>query len=184
MKKIIALLCFTALLSCESDKLETVTIPGKYTVELPGFLSKATGLHDEAALQYQNVFKEFYIIILDEPKQQFNEMMLLSETSPGLESYASILKDGLAEVIKDEKFDDIKDTQVNGMKSKTFSVAGEIEGIDAFYKIAYVEGKENYYQIVTWTLVDKKEKYAPQMDQIIGSFRELGTSRGGDRSKK
>jgi len=186
MKKLIAFLCFIALISCETEKIETVTVPGKYTVELPGFLSKATTLHDDASLQYQNTFKEFYVVIIDEPKLAFTSVAEGAGYSPDLQGYFDILTDSFQKNSTDAKIENKKDIQINGLKGKSFTSEATLEenNIEVFYKVAYVEGKNEYYQIVTWTLKDSKEKYSQQMDQIISSFKELGTSRGADRSKK
>lgn len=184
MKKIIPLCLFYLLLSCNSKKAETVTINNKYSVELPGFLSKATNLNEEASLQYQNIFKEFYVIVLDEPKKVLIDIADDLAVEPNLESYFSVLKSGMEETFDNVAFIDIKDTKINGLKAKTFAVTGNVEGIDAYYKIAYIEGKDSYYQILTWTLLKNQQKHTPEMDKIIASFKEIGNAKNGDRSKK
>lgn len=187
MKKIIALCLLTFIFSCgSSDEVETVTVDHKYSLELPSFLSKGTGLHDDASLQYQNVFKEFYIVVIDEPKKGFIDVLKDTEYSPDLQGYYDVLTGGLEETIENINFEPVKDVQINGLKAKTFSITGTIaeKKLDIFYKIAYIEGKDSFYQIVTWTIKDSKDKYAPQMDKIIRSFKEIGNSRKADRSKK
>jgi len=184
MKKIIALCLFSILFSCASDTVETIKVDNKYSVEIPSFLSKGTDLHEDASLQYQNLLREFYIIVLDEPKQNFIDIAQTIDIAPGLEGYSKILKDGMGENIVNAKFIDLKEFKINGLKAKTFTVKGKIEGIDAFYKIAHLEGKDSYYQIVSWTTQKNEEKYASKMDKIIASFKEIGTGRSSDRSKK
>jgi len=184
MKKIITLVLFCIFLSCDSKKTEIVTIKNKYSVELPAFLSKGNNLHEEASLQYQNTFKEFYIIILDESKQEIIDAAPFLEIEPTLEGYYTYLTNSMKETIKNPRFNDIKNTRINGMNAKTFSVTGNVDGLDAYYKLAYVEGKETYYQILTWTLLKNQEKNAHEMDKIISSFKEIGTRKGSDRSKK
>lgn len=185
MKKILALCLFTILLSCDSKEVQTVTIKNKYTLQLPGFLSKATDLHEDASLQYQNALREFYVVVIDEPKQDFYNIAETTEDFPAdFEGYHQILRSGLEEAIEDIDIAPTKDTQINGLKAKTFSLTGNIETIPVFYEIAYIEGKDRFYQIVTWTLKDNKEKYSEQMRNILSSFKESGTARSNDRSKK
>ena len=186
MKKLITLCLFTIFLSCDSKKAktETVTINNKYSVELPDFLSKGTELHEEASLQYQNLFKEFYVIILDEPKEEIIDAAPILDIEPTLEGYYSYLKSSMEETIEEVKFMDVKNTKINGLNAKTFSVTGKVDGIDAFYKIAYIEGKDTYYQVLIWSLLKKQEKYTPEMEKIIASFKEIGSSKSADRSKK
>ena len=90
----------------------------------------------------------------------------------------------MEETIEEVKFMDVKNTKINGLNAKTFSVTGKVDGIDAFYKIAYIEGKDTYYQVLIWSLLKKQEKYTPEMEKIIASFKEIGSSKSADRSKK
>src|SRR5688572_26412269 len=52
-------------------ELETVTVEGNYSMGVPKFMTQAKSLNDEASLQYQNIFKETYVIVIDENKQEF-----------------------------------------------------------------------------------------------------------------
>src|SRR5690606_17492499 len=49
----------------------TVSINDQYQIDIPKFMKSTTGLNDEAALQYQNIYREVYTIIIDEPKDEF-----------------------------------------------------------------------------------------------------------------
>lgn len=185
MKKILALCLFTVLLSCDSKEVQTITIKNEYSLQLPDFLSKASDLHENASLQYQNTLREFYVVVIDEPKQDFYNIAETTEDFPAdFNGYHEILRSGLEEAIEDIDITPTKDTQINGLKAKTFSLTGQIETIPVYYEVAYVEGKNKFYQIVTWTLKDNKEKYGEQMRNILLSFKESGTARSNDRSKK
>ncbi|TPD68514.1 hypothetical protein [Flavobacterium microcysteis] len=185
MKKIIALCLFVSLFSCTSDKTETITVKNKYSVELPSFLSEAKGLHNQASLQYQNAFKEFYVVIIDEPKQEFMDAAkTTAEFSPDFNGYSQILRGSLEASLKEAAFTDTKDTHINGLNAKTFSLTGKMDEIPIFYDIAYVEGKNHFYQIVIWTIESSKDKFREPMDKIIASFKEIGSGKSSDRSLK
>jgi len=174
-----------SLLSCTSDKTETITVKNKYSIELPSFLSEAKGLHDMASLQYQNAFKEFYIVIIDEAKEEFaTAAKVTTEYTPDFNGYYQILRGSLEASIKDGVFTDTKDTRINGLKAKTFTLTGKVDEIPVFYDIAYVEGKDRFYQIVIWTIESSKEKFKEPMDKILSSFKEIGSGKSSDRSSK
>lgn len=184
MKKIIALCLLMSLFSCEESKeVETITVKNKYSIQLPAFLSKSTTLHEDATLQYENIFKELYVIIIEEPKLEFAELAENIGSEPNLNGYYDILTSGLEETIEDVDFTDIKDTQINGLKAKTFAITGKVDDIEAYYKMAYVEGKTSFYQIVTWTGKSNKDDFSETMTKMLTSFKEIGTNRGKDRSK-
>ena len=185
MKKIIALLFFATLTSCsESKEVETVAVQDKYTLQLPDYLSEANDLHPDASLQYQNALKEFYVVVIDEQKQGFYDAAAMTDYTADFAGYHDILKNGMEAEIDDVKISATVDTQVNGLKAKTLSLTGGIEGIPVYYEIGYLEGKDRFYQIVTWTLESNKDKYKEPMQKIISSFRETGADRGSGRAKK
>ena len=59
------------------------------------------------------------------------------------------------------------------MPAKLLSISGRIEGVDVYYSLAFIEGKERYYQIMAWTLLNKESKYKAQMNKIMYSLKEL-----------
>lgn len=168
MKKLIVLgLLFTILISCNSNtEYQTVRVKNKYSLELPDFLSEVQNLNPEASLQYQNPLKEFYVIVLDEPKNYFTDAI-------GLEEYKNILRTNLETSLESPTFSPSRDTVINGLKTKLSSLSDKRDGIAIYYQFAYIESKTHFYQILTWTLENRKDKFSPDMDKIIASFKEL-----------
>lgn len=170
MKKIIALgLLFTVLISCNSKtEYQTVTIKNKYSLELPDFLSEVTNLNAGASLQYQNPLREFYVIVLDEPKSKFP-----NQESVNLEAFKTILRNELQTNLNNPKFSSDRDTVINGLKAKLFSLSDNSNNIDIYYQFAYIESKNHFYQILTWTLENRKDQFSLDMNKIIASFKEI-----------
>ena len=170
MKKILVLgLSLLLLVSCNSNtENRTVKIKNKYSLELPDFLSEVQNLNPEASLQYQNPLKEFYVIVLDEPKSDFPNPDVID-----LEEYKNILKANLEASLENPTFSPIRDTVINGLKTKLFSLSDKTDGIEIYYQFAYIESKTDFYQILTWTLENRKDKFSKDMDKIIASFTEL-----------
>lgn len=38
--------------------------------------------------------------------------------------------------------------------------------------LSYVEGKDHFYQIIAWTLTDRKEKTFPRLREAVATFSE------------
>ena len=93
--------------------------------------------------------------------------------TPDLEGYYKAIQLNLKNAIKNIKIFNEKNTEINGRKAKIFSVTGNVEGYDIFYRYALVEGKKEYYQIMLWTEQKKGESYLETMNQSINSFKEL-----------
>ena len=164
--------------SCQAgDEQQCVTIENKYSIAIPSFLTKANGLNDNASLQYQHVWKEFYIIVLDESKTDTQKALddnNLTETySNDIKGYSDLLLNGFEKGISGSQKSEIIDTLVNNMPARLLTITGRIEGIDAFYSLAFIQGKERYYQIMAWTLSSKEYEYKDKMNRIMYSLKEL-----------
>lgn len=170
MKKVFALgILFAFLVSCNSDTTyQTVKIKNKYSLELPDFLSEVSTLNEEASLQYQNPLREFYVIVLDEPKSEFPD-----QESINLENFKAILRDGLETNLTNPKFSRDRDTVINGLKAKLFSLSDSSDNIPIYYQFAYIESENHFYQILTWTLEKRKDQFSDEMNKIIASFKEI-----------
>jgi hypothetical protein len=175
MKKAILLIALFCLSCNVKEEFKTVTIANKYSIDIPNSFEKVGNLNDEASLQYQNALKEFYVIVIDESKESFNKAIFenQSDITPDLEGYYKAIQFNLTEAIKDKKLFEEKTTSINGRKAKVFSVTGNVEGYDIFYRYAIIEGKSNYYQIMLWTEKKKETNYKEMMNRSINSFKEL-----------
>ena len=164
------------VISCDvKEEFKTITIADKYSLDIPDSFEKVDNLNDDASLQYQNAFKEFYVIVMDEPKETFDTAVTTNDVdmTPDLEGYYKSIQLNLKNAIKNIKIFNEKNTEINGRKAKIFSVTGNVEGYDIFYRYALVEGKKEYYQIMLWTEQKKGESYLETMNQSINSFKEL-----------
>ena len=155
-----------------------MTIEDKYSISLPGFLVEAgITLNQEASLEYMNAFMEFYVMVIDEPKSNIEKVLIdyeLADLYPNnLKGYSELILDGLKQAVIVSQESDVVDTVINGLPARLLTINGTVEGIDIFYSLAYIEGKERYYQIFTWTLSEKETEYRDKMSTILYSFKEL-----------
>lgn len=179
MRKLIflffALLTLTACDTKESEKV--VTVDKKYSISIPSFLTKVSNLNDDASLQYQHAWKEFYVIVIDETKSEMRKAIvengLIDIYSNDLNGYSDLLLDGFGQFMLITRKTDVIDTHVNNMPAKLVTVYGEVDGIDVFYSLAFIEGKKRYYNIVSWSIAEKEYQYKDRMKKLIYSFNEL-----------
>lgn len=149
----------------------------KYSVMIPGHMVATTGLNDEASLQYQNIYKELYILVIDEPKDEvINAFMEVGEydtTKSPVTNYRTFLINALQESVSVKgEIELIKDT-INGLSAEIVSfhaTAPEVEP-EVFYLSAFYEGKNNFYYLMTWTLTETEEKNRKEMKEMIYSFK-------------
>ena len=179
MKKItLVLLILLSLISCESsDKVETVAINNKYSVDIPTNLTVSTQLNDEASLQYMNAHEELYIVVLDESiadfKKAIDENNLGDQFKDDLEGYSKMLLELFVDRTEATNVSEVNKTTINGLPALIYSFDANLSGHDVKYQIAYLEGQKDYYQVLTWTLGSKNEINKNKMKNMIMSFKEI-----------
>lgn len=175
MKKLFFLLAIaTCFVSCqETDTYETIKVKN-YSLDIPSHLSEVNNLNENASLQYQNAFKELYIIVIDETKTDVRYAMAMNGFgniySNDFDGYVKLMSENFNKAIPTTNRSQ-KDTIINSFNAKIINFNGKVQGYDVFYKMAYVDGVDNYYQIMSWTLLSKKLDHEKAMDKMLHSFR-------------
>jgi hypothetical protein len=166
------------LIACsKSEKPQKIVIENRYSMEVPSFLVKATDLNKEASLQYQNVFLEFYVIVIDETKNEvlksITDNNLSGDYSQDFNGYCKLIFDNYLNTLEIKNKSEISEYTINGLKAKKITIDGKYGGVEAYFYISLIEGKDTFYQIMTWTLQDKKDKYSGDMEKMVNTFREI-----------
>ena len=170
------------IVSCQNTEPHYLTVKKDiYKIDIPEHMEESDKLNSEASLQYQNLFKELYIIILDEPKKDFNE--LISDDYYA-DKYSTDVK-GYTDFVLDNYYYETEVTttdpeavKINGLDAFTHNMEERnTAGYDIFFKVAYIEGRNNYYRVMVWTLSEYKEEYRETMERMINSFKETDRSR-------
>lgn len=165
-------------LSLDSD-FETVEINDKYSMRIPNYMKKADNLNMDASLQYQNIYKETYIIVIDENKEEFisvfKDIGEYSDSLSPLKNYKDAQLQFIGESINIGSMSEDKAIKINRLDAEKVIIDGTVEGVDydISYFLTFIEGKETFYMIMAWTLQDKKNKYRPTFEASVKSFREL-----------
>ncbi|WP_090678175.1 hypothetical protein [Myroides guanonis] len=175
MKKLITLgLASVFFISCNTkvEPPKEIKVKDLYTIEVSSTLAEITDLQPEASLQYGNKFKELYIVAIDEDKNTFNQTIEALGKKGDLASYeAEVLSHYTG--TKNYELLNQKDLQIDGHNAKLLDIKANVQGIDIYYKIGIVEGKANYYRIISWTLEKYKDAQNETMEKMILSFKEL-----------
>lgn len=160
-----------ALGSCKHETVFTeVKVNNRYSLEIPDYLQPCTDLHKDASMQYQNIEKDIYAMVIDEKKI----MMQNYNLDYDLDTYFNnIASQGFAENIKDGKVSIPGRQEINGHKALIANVTGKIENNEVYYKLGLIETPYEFYQILIWTRAQNKEELEPDMIRMIESFKEL-----------
>jgi hypothetical protein len=163
----------------QRTNFEVIGVNDQYSLDVPDFMTTTTALNNDASLQYNDRFKEKYVIVIDESKEEFIEVFKnigqYDESKSVIENYAEaqagFIGEG-ADVIDESDIDYMK---INGMagakKSLDANVAGVPEPIS--YYLGFAEGKESLYMVMAWTLKSRKDDFTGEAAKMIRSLKEL-----------
>ncbi len=162
------------------EDLNVVNINDEYSLSLPTYLRKASNLNEDASLQYQNLAREAYVIVIDEPKEDivssFKEAEIYNDSISLFENYIKFQNDFFNDALDDKSYDSgLLDLTINNWPAKTIRVRGKYYQVDfeIAYWIAYVETDEKMYNIMCWTLSSNQLKYEETFRKVIRSFKTI-----------
>lgn len=168
------LFLFTLAVAISSCKQETVftdvKVNNRFEISVPEYMQPCADLHKDASLQYQNTEIDIYAMVIEEKKSTMEDYDLDYDIDLYFKNIAS---QAFIENIKNGKVSPPGRQTIDGNKALTSEITGNIDGTDVYYKMAIVESKYSFYQILTWTRADRKEKYISDMTKFIESFKEL-----------
>ena len=160
-------------------EFKTVKTGTEYSLDVPSYLKETDNLNDEASLQYQNIFKEVYVVVIDEDKQNFIDTFVEADeydtTKSVAENYRTVQLTSFSEAIEFTGQTEPRKIRINGLDAQYVQIDGRVEGIrnEISYFITYIEGNDKMYMLMAWTLKDRKEKYRQILEAISGTFRLL-----------
>ena len=79
-----------------------------------------------------NAFKEFYVMVIDEPKSNIHQVLIdyeLADLYPNnLKGYSELILDGLKQAVIVSQESDVVDTVINGLPARLLTINGTVEG--------------------------------------------------------
>ena len=140
-----------------SDGLATVTgAPGWRVLDLQS---------EDATMQIGNFVAEEYLLVISDLKSDFDPDFKLSD-------FAEIASEQTIDTVKGAEAGELVETKIQGLPAYQREVRGTIEGTDVSYFNSYVEGREHFYQVMAWTLTNRKETAFPRLRTAADSFTE------------
>lgn len=160
----------------ENSDFKEVEINHQYRMGIPKYMRETTGLNKEALLQYQNIFKETYTIVIDESKEEFvkvfSDLDQYNDDISLIKNYRDIQLQLISERMNVEKQGEPIELKINGMEAEMVDLDGTVDGIDEkiSYFLTFIEGTDNVYMIMSWTMTSRKETYKATFENMAKSF--------------
>ena len=142
------------------------TADGLLKFNLPKAWSTLDELPEEASLRYGSLRGELYIVVLSEPKTDF-------EDGYSLELYGEGCLQNIIDVSKQYKQKEWITSEVSGCKIMKIQVDAVVDGIKVKYFNGYLETDTHYHQVLLWTLPSMWEKSKPVFESVLSSIEPL-----------
>lgn len=174
MKKYIIFLVMVLLVKLNAQtESETITVGHLYSISVPKMLMRTYDLAEGNSLQYQNKAKELYLIVVDESKEQLKALDLVCNS---VDDYYELITSNFNKDYKNFKLIAKNNYQAGEQKivqtEFTYSLEDNGTDIEIYVCQDYVETKDYFYKVVSWTLPANIEKYGNLMRGISKSIRE------------
>jgi len=147
--------------SCKYEEgLKEKEVKGRFTISVTDYVRETDKLHPKGVFQYSSPYRTVYLLVLDTAK-----------TGLTLAEYGQIATNQIATALADSSITPIDSiTSINGANALQYELEGNITNERIWYKLAVVEGPEHYYQVLGWTIMQRKEKYGKDIGDMVGSF--------------
>ena len=122
-----------------------------YNLEIPGYMTKSFQLNDVASLQFQNISKEAYVIVIEDAKDHLESVgMKFVNAKDFLEYFISDYKSGT----ENRTVSEVNEFKSNGNDHAQVELTWLEDDTDLFMLITAVETDTHFYKIMCWTTID------------------------------
>lgn len=142
-----------------------------FTISLPDYMSKTTGINSSSTIQFKNAIKDVYGFVIEDSKEELH--MLEMNYSSLTEFYDDFIKDFL----KDEEKRNLSKPVYKKIGTTNF-VENDISYFDKdanteiYYFVGLVETSTTYYKVLCWVTLENKEKFKSDFEKILYSIKD------------
>ena len=154
--------------------MHEVNVQGRYAMKVPDYMTEGFDLNDEATLQQQNIYKEVYVIVIDESAQEYKDMYIAMDeydtNQTLLVNYAGSQMKSIRENMETVTYQSAPRTIKTGCGD---AIVYDVHGTQADitdsmgFTVGFVHGRLNVYMIMAWTYAKSHHKYQEDFDAMI-----------------
>lgn len=147
-----------------SKNTTTLVVPNsKLTLDVPSNWKNIDDLNDVADLEMGNLFQEQYLIVISEPKSDFDG---------NLTDYSDLTTKAMIDSIENSTTSAPVSLTVNGMPAIQHEFSGSVARTKIAYLHTSIEGGEHLYQIISWTTPSRKSTSFKVFQDVVNSAKE------------
>lgn len=164
--KIAMALIFSSIQMVSAQSFTPQTGGVCYTLDIPDYMAKTFELNDAASLQYMNTQKEAYVIVIDDDKDQLEELGIkFSDIQEFFNNFTADYMVGVDE----RKLSELITFTSNGNTHAQAELSWKSDDMHFFMLITSIETERHYYKMLCWTVAESK-------DQLLADFKRISSS--------
>ncbi|MBX3042804.1 MAG: hypothetical protein KIT33_12885 [Candidatus Kapabacteria bacterium] len=138
-------------------------------MDIPDYMLPTYQLNDVASLQYENITREAYTLVIDDSKDrlEYLGMKFMNPTEFLLKFTDSYLLEA-----ENRKISDVKEFSNNGNLIAQAELSWTQEGNDFFMIISVIETKTHFYKLLSWSLLENRDQQYDDFIKISKSLKD------------
>lgn len=147
-----------------AEGLQMKEVPGEFSIGVMDYMSPSDKLHPDARFQYESQFRTVYLLVLRDDKAQYAD----------LAAYTEFAAKDISQSLEDVEVLNIDSvSSIEGLPAMERHITGNITKERVFYQLMTVDNGAYFYRILGWTLQRRKNDYAPNINEMVHSFKPL-----------
>ncbi|WP_018479897.1 hypothetical protein [Pontibacter roseus] len=138
-------------------------------MQIPEYMVKTYELNDDASLQYFSKNKEAYTIVLEDSKEQLEQLGLKFTSA---EDFLSNFTNDYRKEAKKRKLGKVNTTQANGNQVAQAELTWKDEDGEFFMLVSAVETKTHFYKVLCWTIAANEKALKEDFSQLAKSLQD------------
>lgn len=168
-------------LSCKSDlpptELIQVPIDNLYVIHIPDNLQPGYDMHDYASLQYYNSSEGFYILGIEDAKENLGDIKRKRLKLKGYYAFVENTVSNPVDTLSRESLQYFTNAEGLSVRIGDYYANSQAWNWDPlFYRIAVYESPEYFFQLVMWMPYGPHCERVAVLDSIVYSFKFLTSS--------
>lgn len=133
------------------------------SISAPASWKKTEGMLANAVIQLSDAKVDSHAAVLAESKTQFQDM--------DLNKYTKIVSEKMLSGLQGKKIKEFSDLTINDLSGKQSQIVFQKNNVDLILIYTILEGKNRFFQILTWTPKDRFESNQQSMEDLIKTFK-------------
>lgn len=150
-----------------NKKAETLVMvksaDGRHSLSVPGNWKSLPDLHDDACIKYGHKFREQYVIVIVENKE---------DLGLSLEDYAEMMVGDLKKNSGDNSPLEPESLTIGGLPALRHRVSGKVDNIMVTFHHTSVETPKSLCRVLCWSMKKNEKEAKPVFDKVAASFVE------------